>query len=122
MAKRRLRAWTQTHEDLTAIAAACWDSQGPAGLRATVRCQCRRWDGLPAPVFEGCLALVRDAMRDLYQSSSWGWSEATKRKELADPRMYYLTLEDLQARGFVLARGSRGVRRACTARGRLQWS
>ncbi|KAH7967864.1 N-alpha-acetyltransferase 40 [Rhipicephalus sanguineus] len=72
------------------------------GLR--VRVSCVRATAAPNDLREWAFDLVSQNMRELYESSQWGWSENAKRKELGHRDAWYLVArleEDDSPVGFI---------------------
>lgn len=58
-------------------------------------------DEMSSANLEACFALVRDNMKAMYSVSSFGWSAASKRREMREPDTKYVLLQnDTELAGF----------------------
>lgn len=64
------------------------------GLELSI--QCKRIQSLSSIDFESVFDLVKTNMESLYEGSSWGWNEKSKREEMCEENARYLLAYDAE--------------------------
>ena len=62
-------------------------------LPADTILQCYSVETIPEPVFNSCFNLVRNNLRGLYRTSSFGWSDSKKKKEMKESPTRFIVLQ-----------------------------